>query len=184
MTPEGPVTVSNQPFQENPLLPPTEDDIFLSILRNVFQHENFQGIQRDVIEHMSNNNDMLTVIPTGGGKSLCYWVPGLSAVGITVVITPLVALLNDQVSKLRSYGINVASVNSSMTPEDRAAVFHELTNKETHYKFFYLTPEFALSPPAAACFEAMRENGTLLRIVIDEAHCVDTWGQSFRPLYG
>ena len=164
-------------------IPQPSGDVHLDILRNIFQHENFRGIQRRVIDVVTTNKDALAVIPTGGGKSMCYWIPGLSSTGITVVITPLMALINDQVSKLRSYGINVCCVNSCMTPEERDIIFHELTDKESPYKFFYLTPEFAMSPPATACFQAMSENKTLLRFVIDEAHCVDTWGQSFRPSY-
>ena len=82
-------------------------DVFLDILQNVFGHENFRGIQRDIVEVISANKDVLVVIPTGGGKSLCYWVPGLTVHGVSVVITPLVALMNDQVSKLKKFGINV-----------------------------------------------------------------------------
>ena len=158
-------------------------DTYLDLLQNVFHHENFRGIQRKVVSEIAANKDILAVIPTGGGKSICYWVPGLVANGLTVVITPLMALMNDQCSKLRSYGINVCCINSTMTPEERDIIFHEITSKETGYKFFYLTPEFALSDPAMACFKAITENGTLLRFVIDEAHCVDTWGKTFRPTY-
>ncbi len=97
-------------------------DPFLDILRNVFKHENFRGMQREVVESIAANKDTLTIIPTGGGKSVCYWIPGLVTRGVTVVITPLVALLNDQVSKLRNCGINVCCVNSNMTPEERDSV--------------------------------------------------------------
>ena len=117
-------------------IPEPSGDIHLDILRNIFHHENFRAIQKRVIDVIATNKDSLAVIPTGGGKSICYWIPGLSSTGITVVITPLMALINDQVSKLRSYGINVCCVNSSMTPEERDIIFHELTNKESPYKFF------------------------------------------------
>ena len=159
-------------------------DVFLDILQNVFGHENFRGIQRDIVEVISANKDVLVVIPTGGGKSLCYWVPGLTVHGVSVVITPLVALMNDQVSKLKKFGINVCYVTSSMASNVREVVFHELTCKSTNYKFFYLTPEYALSSAAMATFKTMSENGTLLRFIVDEAHCADMWGQSFRPSYG
>ncbi len=159
-------------------------DNHLDILRNVFGHENFRGIQQDVVEAISANKDVLAIIPTGGGKSLCYWVPGLVVSGVSVIITPLMALINDQVSKLKKIGISVCYVNSSMAPNVREIVFHELTCKPTQYKFFYLTPEYALSPPAIATFKTMAENGTLLRFVIDKAHCADMWGQNFRPSYG
>ena len=116
--------------------PQLSGDPFLDILRNVFKHENFRGMQREVVESIAANKDTLTIIPTGGGKSVCYWIPGLVTTGVTVVITPLVALLNDQVSKLRNCGINVCCVNSNMTPEERDIVFHELTKEETECKFF------------------------------------------------
>ena len=165
-------------------LPQPSDDPYLDILQNVFHHQHFRDIQRDAIHCIVTDKDSLVVIPTGGGKSLCYWIAGLATSGVTVVITPLMALQSDQVNKLKNYGINVCSVNSSMTTEEREIVFHSLTNPETSFKFFYLTPEYALSPPALKCFETMVENKSLVRFVVDEAHCVDIWGQNFRPSYG
>ncbi|CAB3988111.1 ATP-dependent DNA helicase Q5 [Paramuricea clavata] len=132
--------------------------------------------QRDAIECNALDKDALVVIPTGGGKSSCYWIPGMAMSGVTVVITPLMALQSDQVNKLRNYGINVCSVNSSMPAEEREIVFHSLSQPETAFNLFYLTPEFALSPPAMACFKSMVENKSLLRFIVDEAHGVDMWG--------
>ena len=157
---------------------------YLDILQNVFHHQHFQDIQREAIECIVADKDALIIIPTGGGKSVCYWIPGLSTPGVTVVITPLMALQSDQVNKLKNYEINVCGMNSSMTTEEREIVFHSLTNPATAFKSFYLTPEYALSPPALECFKTMVENKSLLRFIVDEAHCVDIWGQNFRPSYG
>lgn len=159
-------------------------DPLLDILQNVFHHESFRGLQRKVVDQIMNNSDTVTIMPTGAGKSICYWIPGLATTGVTVVITPLVALLNDQVAKLRNYGVSVCYVNSSMSSEERDMILHELTKEAPCFKFFYLTPESALSPQVTACFEQMVANKALSRFVIDEAHCVDTWVQSFRPSYG
>ena len=90
--------------------------------------------------------------------------------------------MNDQVEKLKSYGIPVCHVTSTMQPEERNSVFHELTNRIPKYKFFYVTPEFALSAQAVSCFQLMIENQSLEQLVV-EAHCVNTWGNSFRPAY-
>ena len=116
--------------------PQLSGDSFFDILKIVFQHQSFRGMQREVVESIATNKDTLKIMLTGGGKSVCYWIPGLVTPGVTVVITPLVALLNDQVSKLRNCGINVCCVNSNMTPEERDIVFHELTKEETKFKFF------------------------------------------------
>ncbi|XP_028417784.1 ATP-dependent DNA helicase Q-like 4B [Dendronephthya gigantea] len=141
-------------------------------------------MQKEVIDQILSDKDILTIMPTGGGKSICYWIPGLARIGVTVVITPLVALLNDQVAKLKKYGVSVCYVNSSMLTEERENIFHELTKEIPQFKFFYLTPETALTPSVRACFEAMVLNKTLCRFIVDEAHCIDTWGQGFRPSYG
>ena len=159
-------------------------DPYLDVFQNVFHHETFRGKQREVVTYLTSNNDILTVIPTGGEKSVCYWTAGLLSSGVTVVIRPLIALMNDQVSKLQNCGISVCYINFSMLSEQRDAVIHELTQEDTKFKFFYLTPKLALSLPVILCFEKMTKHGSLARFIIDEAHCVDTWGQNFRPSYG
>jgi bloom syndrome protein len=159
------------------------EDPFLRVLQNVFGHEDFKNNQKGIIEASLQNKDLLAVLPTGSGKSFCYWIPGNLSKGVTVVITPLIALLNDQVTNLITLKIPVCIVTSSMHPNERELVFHELTKVDTKYKFFYATPEFVLSHQAKECFEVMVENDTLRRFVVDEAHCIDTWGNSFRPAY-
>lgn len=140
-------------------------------------------IIRGIIEALLENEDLLALMPTGSGKSLCNWIPGIVSKYITVVITHLVALLNDQVTKLINLNIPVCFVTSSMHPNERELVFHQLTKVDTKYKFFYAMPEIVLSHQANVCFEAMVENDTPRRFVVDEAHCTDTWGNSFRPAY-
>ena len=161
----------------------SSDDPALNVLQKVFHYHNFRSNQKDIIDTILKDKDVLAIMATGGGKSLCYWVPGIIIEGVTVVITPLIALLNDQVSKLKSLNIPVCYVNSSMNQKEREGIFHNLTKPGTSYKFFYATPEFALSKQATSCFNAMNENGTLTRFIIDEAHCIDSWGSSFRPAY-
>ena len=114
-------------------------DPLLDILHNLYNLENFRGMQRQVVESIMRYKDILAVIPTGGGKSLCYWVPGIATPGVvTVVITPLLALLNDQVG--RQYGVDVSYVMSSLLPEEKDAVFHELTKSTSKVKFFLPDP--------------------------------------------
>ena len=127
-------------------------DPLLDTLLNVFNHEYFRGNEREVVECLTQNKDTLTVIPTGGGNSICYWISGLVTAGVTVIITPLLALFNDQVTKLKDYGINVCYVNSSMLPEEQDIVFHELSQSHPQFKFFYLTPEYDISTRAITCF--------------------------------
>jgi superfamily II DNA helicase RecQ len=131
------VTSPQEPIINDQHLPQPSDDPYLDILQNIFHHQNFRGIQREAIECIASEKDALVIIPTGGGKSSCYWIPGMAASGVTVVITPLMALQSDQVNKLKSYGINVCSVNSSMPAEEREIVFHSVSQPETVFKYLH-----------------------------------------------
>jgi ATP-dependent DNA helicase RecQ len=116
-----------------PTVTDASEDPFLRVIQNVFGHEDFKNIQRGIIEASLQNKDLLAVLPTGSGKSFCYWIPGNLSKGVTVVITPLIALLNDQVTKLINLNIPVCIVTSSMHPNERELVFHELTKVDTKY---------------------------------------------------
>ena len=131
--PMADVTSLQEAIIDDQHVPQPSDDPYLDILQNIF-HQNFRGVQRDAIECIALDKDALVVSPTGGGKSSCYWVPGMAISGVTVVITPLMALQSDQVNKLRNYGINVCSVNSSMPAEEREIVLHSLSQPETVFK--------------------------------------------------
>lgn len=130
-----------------------------------------------------SENDCLIVLPTGSGKTVCYAIPSLLLPGVTIVITPLLSLLSDQVNKLRQKGINACFVRSTMTEEEKESVFHALSQQDTQYKLFYLTPEAAVTERIKRLFTEMDKNNVLGRFVVDEAHCVDTWGSTFRPAY-
>ena len=97
---------------------------------------------------------------------MCYWIPGIVTKGVTVVITPLLALLNGQVSKLRNYGIPVCYVTSSLQTQERDSIFHQLTKPDPKYKFFYITPEFALTPQASSCFKAIQKTKPLVGLLL------------------
>ena len=140
-------------------------------------------MQSEAIETIVANKDSLVLLPTGSGKTVCYAIPALLMPGITVVITPLLSLLSDQVNKLRERGINACYIRSSISNEEKESVLHEMTLKDTCYKLFYLTPEAATSERLMNHFGEMNRVGSLGRFVIDEAHCIDTWGSSFRPSY-
>ena len=161
---------------------PLEDPV-LCVLQKVFKHQTFRDNHKDVTESLMQDKDVLAVIPTEGGKSLCYWIPGIISKSVTVVVTSLIALLNDQVSKLTNHNLPVCCVTSSMNPKEREHFLHELTKLDTKYKFLYGTPEFVLSQQAKQCFEIMIKNNTLSRFIFDECHCTDTWGNSFRSAY-
>ena len=159
------------------------NDTVLAILRNVFHHQAFRPGQREVVHCLLQNKDCVIIMPTGGGKTACYSVPALATKGLTVVISPLLARISNQVQRLRSKGINVCFVNSKMTQEERETVFHEITSPNTNYKLFYLTPEVALSEQTMEVFQTLNSNSNLSRFIIDEAHCIDLWGQNFRPSF-
>lgn len=151
---------------------------YLSILKQYWGYESFRGIQAEVIRSIGEGRDTLGLMPTGGGKSVCFQVPALAVEGLCIVVTPLIALMKDQVHQLRQRGIAAAAVFSGMSHDQ---VLTTLDNAVLGaYKFLYLSPERLQSELMRAKLQRMRQ---VCMLVVDEAHCVSQWGYDFRPSY-
>lgn len=148
-----------------------------SKLNNVFGYEDFRPLQEDVITQVLDKEDALVIMPTGGGKSLCYQIPALLFDGLTIVVSPLISLMKDQVEQLRQYDIPAIYLNSSLSPEEYEANVAKLKRGEV--KMLYLAPETLLMPQTR---ELLRNRQVDL-FTIDEAHCISEWGHDFRPDY-
>lgn len=146
-------------------------------LNNVFGYESFRPLQEEVISQVLEKEDALVIMPTGGGKSLCYQIPALIFDGLTIVVSPLISLMKDQVEQLRQYDIPAIYLNSSLTPEEYQQNVAKLKRKEV--KMLYLAPETLLMDDTR---ELLKDQNVEL-FTIDEAHCISEWGHDFRPEY-
>jgi ATP-dependent DNA helicase RecQ len=148
-----------------------------SILKNTFGYDTFRPFQCEVIENVMARRDTLAVMPTGGGKSLCYQIPALLFDGLTVVVSPLISLMKDQVEQLCAFGIPALFLNSSLAPQEYRENMESVKRGEV--KLLYIAPETLLTTRILALLAEVKVD----LLTIDEAHCISEWGHDFRPEY-
>ncbi|OAX78330.1 hypothetical protein ACJ72_07365 [Emergomyces africanus] len=160
--------------------PPIDIDF---TLRRVFGKKAFRPLQREVIEAAIEGHDVFLQAATSFGKSLCFQLPAIVGHGVTVVVSPLLALMVDQVAALEANGIPVATINSTTPLTKRREIVKDLLSGHPIIRLLYVTPEFCQTDSFRRNLQTVHLQGELARIAIDEAHCVSEWGHDFRPAY-